>query len=258
MIQRSKKIFHISAVAALIIFFIFSSSAPTMRRFKDRLMWLAEPLMRSARVITLSLRESSAPDTRERAELIEENEQLRFRQQAHELLQEKYENLRNLVGFKDRALIRVQGANVLLSANESGKEFLVVDVGKDKNIREGALAIDAHKALVGIIREVGDQFSKISLASNAGEVFDAQVIPLGIKTLARGIGGRAFFVELIPRGTPIRASDFVVIPNQFGKDAIVLGAIVQVSAGGTGVFQEARATLLAKPDTLEDVFILVP
>lgn len=173
-----------------------------------------------------------------------------------EKLKEENEFLRKALHFKDSTGVTLRGAEVLLYSVDIGKEYMIVNQGKESGIKEGDLAVDELGVLLGRIFEAGADFSKISLASNAGEVFEAEILPQGTITVAKGLGGRAFALELVRTDEPVRPGDFVVLRHA-GFPELLLGQVARVDKGGAAAFKGVGAVSLSHPEKFGKVFILL-
>ena len=167
-----------------------------------------------------------------------------------------YENdrLHSALGFKEKNKTNSKGARVLYYSQELGKEYMMIDRGSNDDVTKGSIVIDADGVLLGTVEDVQDIFAKVSIASNAEQVFDAEILPLGVKAFAKGIGARGFSLELLPQNAVIRSGDFVMMRGSAG--AYLLGEVVRVETNGTGAFKEIRAVLTSHPEWEDEVFIV--
>ena len=172
------------------------------------------------------------------------------------ILRHENESLRTAMALKDTSGVLVASA-VRWYGNEGGKESLVIDGGKNRGIRAGDSVIDEERMLVGEVSEVGDDFSKVEVASNSGTTFAVSFASPAGSALARGIGARSFSVELVPEGAVVGEGDFVtkVIKNARGVAPVMAARIATV--GSAGDFQTLRAVLLSHPERLDRVFVLI-
>ena len=174
-----------------------------------------------------------------------------------EKLKEENESLKKALRFKDDTGVTLRGADVLLYSVDIGKEYMIVNQGNDAGVKEGDFVVDELGVLLGRVFEVGVDYSKVSLASNAGEVFEAEILPQGIVTVVRGLGGRSFALDLVGADEPVRAGDFVVL-RRAGLPKLLLGQVASVDKGGASAFKRVGASSLFHPEKLGKVFILVP
>ncbi len=253
-----RQLFHGITVLVIAIGLIFFSRHAPISFLRSSIVLIFRPVFQISRVlgraVGLSALQPAADDL---SRLQEENRRLREIEQEYRMLLEKNAGLQKIVGLKEKQRVPIQGAHVLLHGNEFGKEFLMLDEGTTKNIRQGNLVIDAYGVLVGVVRETGEQFAKISVISNQGEVFEVMATAQNVKALAKGIGNRAFSIELIPNETPTHAGDFVLIPGRLGDTDVLVGEVTRVTSNGVGAFQNVWATLIARPETLDEVFVIL-
>jgi cell shape-determining protein MreC len=168
--------------------------------------------------------------------------------------------LQRALGLKEKSggdMLR--SAAVLLYRQELESEILIIDIGRGEGTREGDPVVDGEGLLIGQVMEAGDGFSKIAVASNPGIVFSAELTPLGGRILAKGLGGRALSLELIPRDTPIRSGDFVRWVREDGgrQPVIFAGRAVGKGPAGSGGFKTGRAVLLSHPELARHVMVVI-
>lgn len=188
--------------------------------------------------------------------LMKKNEEFKAQIFDREELLQENERFRRALSFKEKNHLPLEGARVLLYQHTMGQEFLLIDKGASDEIRSNMLVIDDYGALVGTTHDVQNHFSKVILASSPSSTFEAELLPLSTKVVARGLGADTFSIELIPRTTPVRKGDFVMLRvPAFGK-SLMLASIVMHDPEGVRTFQSARALLIAQPSLLTNVFIL--
>ncbi len=253
--------FAIFLVGTAIIFtvplIIFGQSGP-IASLRALLLSATAPLMRvsarAGRLIGYGVDELiSAPgqELMERAMAIAAAEQ--------DALRRENQSLRRALGLRDEFGGRLLAAEVLLYQSELGQEYLILDIGREAEVKEGDMVIDEERLLVGEVREVEDGFAKVSIASNLGAALPVELVPVGERALARGIGGRAFAVELIPHDTPLRPGDFLIwAPEERpGNPAIIIGQITGEAERTGHAFKTGRAVLLARPERAARGFVLI-
>lgn len=244
-VMGRKKVFKMIVALALLGVLIFFNEPLGIKNLVFR---LTRPLFRVAMWVNgLGLNQ-------EEVNLREENERLRVN--LFELEQLKSENLvlKKALSFKEVSKLSLKGAKVIFYSQESGKEFLIIDQGKEAGIKAGDLVIDEEQVFMGVIKEVGEGFAKVGIAVNFGETFEVEIMPLRIKALARGLGARAFSIELVALDAPLRKGDFVGLLN---RDRLFLLAEISGEKTVAGsAFKEARARFLVHPELAREVFIL--
>lgn len=253
-----RKIFSSITVILLSLGFIFLSRTPVVAFLRSSVIRAFRPILEITHAVQRGLwgftQQIGAPDVRR---LQEENQRLRAREQEYQMLLDEHAALLRIVGLKEKYRAPLQGASVLLHGNEFGKEFLMLGEGTEKKIRPGNLVIDIRWSLVGIVREVGNGSAKVALASNPGEVFEVVMAPLKVSALAKGVGSRTFSLQLIPDGMSVHAGDFALMPAHLGSTGAAVAEVTRVTSGGVGAFQNIWATLIARPETLDEVFVVL-
>ncbi len=171
------------------------------------------------------------------------------------VLEDEIQSLHRLLGIKEVIKLPTHVLSVVSYRNEAGKEMLVLNGGESSGIKVGDIAVDENKFVVGTIREVGQDFSKVSVASNEGEVYEVEFVPLHAKALARGVGGGAFTIELIPADFTLRKGDFLTL---FGteRDMFFLSEITGEDSNGGAALKVARAVRMSEPEHLHEVLVL--
>lgn len=239
-----RKVFKIIVALALLGALIFFNEPLGVKSFIFR---LTRPLFKIAmRVNGIGLQEEIS--------LREENGRLKA--QVFELEQLKLENtaLKKVLSFKEASGLSLKGAKVVFYSQESGKEFLLIDQGREAGVKTGDLVIDAEQIFIGTVKEAGDGFSKVGVATNPGETFEVEATSLKIRALAKGLGARAFSIELLPLDTKLDKGDLVGLINR--DKFLLLAEISGEKVVGGSVFKEARALLVARPELAREVFII--
>ena len=166
--------------------------------------------------------------------------------------EDENERLKEALNFSQTAKISLIGARVLHYSREAGRELLLINAGKEQGVLAGQLVIDSDKLVVGRVHSAEDNAAIVDIASNPGNTFEVRIIPFSITVLAEGMGGRTLLLRLIPQDALIRRGDFTALLNgQF-----LLGEIARVEVNTASAFRQARAILQARPERLEEIFII--
>lgn len=181
-----------------------------------------------------------------------------------ERLEEENASLKETLLFQEEKKVPLKGVHVIFYGKEFGKEFLIIDQGRKNGIHSGKFVIQGNGILVGRIGEAGETYAKVEIVSNPGESYDVELVPLRIPALAKGLGGRAFLLELVPFDTPLHEGDFIVgRVKSAGSSAeksiagsFLLGEISGFENVSGETFKEVRGTLIAHPEGLSEVFIV--
>ena len=245
----------------LLIFFSEWGAIKTLRSFTVASI---KPLMRMTARLNAFARSHSFLSAKTGVE----DQEIRMKALEYELQKINAENerLKNALDFKEQSRIEMLGANVLLYSVELGKEFLVLDQGEEKGVRQGNVVLDAHGVLVGTVAETGNMFSKVSIASNPDETLEVEIVPRGTRALAKGLGMRTLSLELIPQNTLLARGDLVAFIRKKSKEekpaeertrtSVLLGEIVDETPQNSAAFKQVYASLIIRPETLHEVFII--
>ena len=250
-------LWRVIIAAILIGVFIFLGRTAAGEVLRGGIISLVSPLMRMSAGVRSFVGFGNERISEEMAkDLIRENQELIAERFKAEILQKENQELRDAFQFKKETGIDLLSTNVVLFTNELGREALVTEGGKEIGIRDGDMAIIGDRILVGIVREAGNGFSKIEIASNPMLTHEVSLLPLGVPAIAKGLGGRTFSLEFIPQDAAIDKGDLVaVFVPELGLH-LFLAKVTYEKIPSASVFQEARAVLIARPELLETVFIL--
>lgn len=254
MIWRRKTISFL-AVALLLGLLIFFSNTEAGQSMRSALLQVVRPLVSIADKARVAFGLGALTGTEAR-ELIRENQRLKAENVEIEKLRIANDTLRKILSFSQESARPLRGVRVLLYSRESGRDFLLLASGSKDGIGEGDLVMDENRIFVGTVREAGETFSKVAIASSSGESVEVKILPSGDRALARGFGSRALILELIPAEAAIRRGDLVFLASSGGKPSLVLGEVVGEKNRSNVAFREARAIHLVRPEFLEEVFIL--
>lgn len=222
---------------------------------QDGALGTAEYFLSGGEALRLYSRKTVSQE--EAVRIVEENERLLAKNFAFEELKSENVLLKRALGLKDANKLPVDGMRVVYYGMELGHEYLLVDGGLAEGVTAGSAAIDSYGFLVGFVREVTPGYTRIAVASNPGETMEIEVLPLGTRALAKGMGGRSFLLELLPADAPVDTGDYVRFLGGEGmRQSFFLGTVLDIKSRGGEVFKEARAILGSKPDYLKEVFLV--
>lgn len=173
------------------------------------------------------------------------------------LLKQENDQLRGMLGFKEKNKLNLKGSSVLLYGHELGQEYIIIDQGLLSGVQKDDAVLDAQGMLIGMVQEAVPRESKVVIASNADEVHEAYMWPLGVKAIAKGIGSRTFTIDLVSQDAPVRQGDFITVRMPGMADDFLLAEVARVSSNNNGAFKQVQAVLLAHPELETQVFVVV-
>lgn len=252
------RILKFLVIFAALVGLVFFSETKILKSMRGSMVRISIPFINVSRKISRIWELAFGGLTAEESQqLISENQELKAREFSIEKLIAENELMSKALGFKEKSKIALKGAKVILYSHELGKEFLIVDQGEEDGVSPGDKVISADRLFIGTVQESGRGFSKVRLAFNSGEAFEAGLIPAGIKVLAKGLGGGSFSLELIPAGSRVRRGDFVALPF-LNSESFLIGEVTSADSTPNSAFQEARAVFLVRPGLLHEVFVVHP
>ncbi len=246
---------YISVAVILLGLLIFFNMSGAVRFFHMQIFNGVSPFVRLLNMSRLWGSKALLSEQITRGELQRDDEKkLESAQATIQELTHENDRLRSTLGFKDKNKINLKGVSVVYYGRELGKEYLLIDREGNENINKGDIVVDADSLLIGTVKDVENSFVKVGIASNRDDVFDAELLPSGVNTFAKGLGNHTFSLELVPQNAVVRMGDYVMMKGN--KMPFLLGEVIRVETNGTGAFKEVRAVLASHPEWEEEVFIV--
>lgn len=160
---------------------------------------------------------------------------------------------------------RTVGAYIISRSTNDWTSTYTIDRGSSSGIREGMCAITESGAVVGLVIEVGSNYSVIRTVLDPALEISASVSSAGSANSYSGIvqGGYAagreglLLMEYLPTSAVILTNDQVITAGStvYPRN-LILGNVVHVGFTDTGVAQYAYLQPAANMDSLEQVFII--
>lgn len=174
----------------------------------------------------------------------------------NEIVREENARLHIALGLEAEIRSRLAASRVLSFGREFGKEYSVISAPQGREFSPGQFVVDERGALVGRVLEAVSSGAKVRIASNPEETLDAEIIPGGVRTIARGLGSRTFLLDLVSNSAPVREGDFVVVRIPGVSRPAILGQVVRARRQVNAAFQDIAAVLVARPETLSHAFVV--
>lgn len=245
--QQFMAVFVTGALVAALLFF---SDTRAGRAIRDTTIIVLAPLTKAAANMRVFVYGDTGAD-----EVSRSNEYVAMAFRIESLMEEN-ELLRRMLAFREQSGREWKAFEVRAYSREWSKETLLIAGGYRDGVREGDLVVDAQGFLLGAVREVTDAHAKVSLASNVGETFDVELRPGSVHALAKGIGARAFTIQLVPTDAEVRRGDYVAVSSPLISRGALLAEVAEVSAGISVAFHEIRAVLLTHPERSRMVLVI--
>ena len=196
--------------------------------------------------------------------LKKENEKLLFRNLTllKEILslkniQQENKALRQALNLREKREFEL--SLVELISKETGRDFILVDGGKNQGISENMPVITENGVLVGKTKEVFSDFSEVILITAQKSVFDIEIQneenSLGI---ARGKGNLRIEFELVLKENKIEQGDIVQTTSLGGNfpKGLLVGEIEEIRKSETDPYQEGVIRAYFRELKLRQLFII--
>ena len=142
-------------------------------------------------------------------------------------------------------------ANVFNSNFSSEGYTLLLNKGDRDGIRAGDVIITQDKFLIGQVKEVFINYSRILVVTDLNFKATATVMSLSTKGIARGALDDGLFLDLISQADLIKEGDVIVTSgDDLLPPALIIGVVDHVETNGSQVFKKVRI----KPNFSESIF----
>ena len=153
-----------------------------------------------------------------------------------------------------------EGYIISWSSNDWSNTF-TINRGKDAEIEPGMCAITANGELVGLVQEVGSNYSVIKTVLDSSLEISATIASSGYNGMVKGgyASGLDGYLRMnyLPSSSTIRNNDQVVTTGStvYPRD-LILGYVIDAGFDASGVAKYALLEPAANISSLEQVFIL--
>lgn len=207
---------------------------------------------------------------KDHSDLAEENAQLRARvaeleQQARQAQADSEENalLRQLLDLRERKRdLQFASASIIERQNSNWASSLTLDRGSEHGIEAGQCVISSEGYLVGIITEVGLNWSTVQTTIDTDTQIGARVFRTGEIGVAEGdlslMGEGCLKLSYLFADTDIMHGDYIVTSGLGGffPSDLGIGTVTSIKTDDDGITQYAVLSPMAALDTLSEVFII--
>lgn len=166
-----------------------------------------------------------------------------------QILKKENDDLKALLGRKP--VQHTILARVLTKPPQAPYDQLIVDVGLDEGVFDGAQIYDDNNSLIGVVLAASPHFSKAQLFSSPNISTEAELSRKGSVLSLIGLGDGSFTVQ-VPRDFDIKEGDIFVLPGIKSKP---LASVIEIKGGTEDSFKIAYAKGFFEPRTLTWVTI---
>lgn len=199
----------------------------------------------------------------ENAALKQRISELEAQATAGEAASRENEHLRELLGLKEkRSDFVFESATVLSRSASNWESVLTISKGQIHDVSAGDCVIDATGALVGIVSEVGVNWSSVRTVIDP----DTELGGLVARTDSAAIAGGDFALmasgqlklSYLPENTQLIAGDLVLTSGLNGTypSGLVIGSIAELRTEASGMSRYAVLDPRADLDGVKQVFVI--
>jgi len=169
------------------------------------------------------------------------------------------EILREQLGFKEaNPQYQILSAEVIGQDPTNLVRFLLIDRGKRDGIKAG-MPVISSRGLVGRIDQVGTEWSKVLLLTDASSAVSAMIQRSRATGSVQGRTGRNLVMRYIPQGESVEVEDIVITSGLGGNfpKHLVIGQVTAVRQSDVEMFQEATIRSAVDFNRLEVVMVIL-
>ncbi len=145
-------------------------------------------------------------------------------------------------------------------SKDLSEDYILINKGSKDNISENMAVITENKVLVGVIKEVYNNYSKVMLPSHKEMSFDIKIQQeeKEISAVAQGQGNLEIILTLIPHEEEVFEGDIVTTSSLGGifPESLLVGNIQSVSKNDIDPFQVATIENALKVFELKNILII--
>lgn len=200
-------------------------------------------------------------------ELRQENARLRAEAREGEAASRENERLRDLLGFQQKHTgLQTEPATVTARGSSNWSSTLTVSKGSAAGVEAGDCAIDQYGNLVGVVSEVGLNWSTLLTVVDVDLEMGGLIARTDGAAILEGdftlMGQGRLKLSYLPEGTQLLAGDTVLTSGLMSggtatyPSGLLVGYVSEVRSDPGGMSDYAVLTPAARLDELEQIFII--
>ena len=172
-------------------------------------------------------------------------------------LEDENKELRELLDFSQKKNYTLKVANIL-SRDELNKNILIIDIGKNKNIKEGEAVVISNGIIIGKVIEVNSITSKIRLLTDKKSTLAIKIGEESVSGILTGSLGLGMYLEYIPQEQDIKINNLILTSNlnENIPANLLIGKIEKIEFEKDDIFKKALISPLIDYNTLFLVSII--
>lgn len=240
----------------------------------------ADPLSNLAGIITTPVRSGISAfanwtqerynDAFERERLKSENEELKLRiaeleEQARqgETYRQENERYRNLLGLRpSQRKFDLESAMLTARSTSNWESSFTISKGRSMDIEPGDCVVDEYWNLVGVVSEVGENWSTVTTLIDSGTELGGLLSRTGEAAILEGdfalMGQGKLKLSYLPEDSDLIAGDLVTTSGRGGMypPGLVVGYVEELHTEASGMTRYAIVQPETDLDSLKQVFVI--
>ena len=148
-------------------------------------------------------------------------------------------------------LVKVIGKDI-------NQDYILTNRGSADGIKEGMVAITSSKAILGRVKEVSENFSRVMLISHPESSLGGMIQEAEIQGIVKGKGNSILSFGLVPKDNDLREGQIVITTSLAGDipAGLLVGQVKKITKSDIGPIQDGILTPFFDINILENVFIV--
>ena len=258
----TKKNGKYSAVVFLLIILIFISVRGADNPLKGFFLRMESPFLKTFRIFSggaegfFHFLGSIGELKSENEKLLQENRELLAKNALSKDVESENKLLRQELDLLPRKNYDLEASFVIAQDPQGLGNYLLIDKGKNNDLKAGMPIIISNGILAGKITDVYPTSAKVALISDKNSAVNAEIEDSGAKGIVRGAYGLGLVMDMISQSEVVKEGD-TVITSGLGGDmprGLYVGKIKEAGQSADKLFQQASLTSPVDFSSLRVVF----
>ena len=246
----------------LLIIIIFISVRGADNPLKGFLLRMESPFLKTSRIFSGGTEDffhflgSIGELKSENEKLLQENGGLLAKNALLKDTESENKLLRQELSLLPRKNYDLEGSFVITQDPQGLGNYLLIDKGKNNDLKAGMPIIISNGILAGKITDVYPTSAKVALISGKNSAVNAEIEDSGAKGIVRGAYGLGLVMDMISQSEVVKEGD-TVITSGLGGDmprGLYVGKIKEAGQSADKLFQQASLTSPVDFSSLRVVF----
>ncbi|MFZ5982540.1 MAG: rod shape-determining protein MreC [Patescibacteria group bacterium] len=194
----------------------------------------------------------------ENERLLKENNRLAKELALFKDVKIENESLRKQLELAPRDKFQLEAAFVIAKEQRGVGDWIMIDKGSDFSLMPGMPVVVDDGILVGQIKEVYANSSRVRLISDPDSVVNVLDVESGAKGIVKGEYGLGILLDLVEQNEAIKSGDMLATSGLGGQfpEGLLVGKITEIKSSKDKLFQQAIVTPQVRWNDLEAVFAI--